>query len=104
MAFEKQIYTSDNTGVSANYWKITQIDTNWINKIISIKISGFLDEQSRMNNKSEIMHKQYTFDSLNFDNYFSVTSITGENLNILSQAYKCIKALDTNEFGDALDV
>jgi hypothetical protein len=101
MAFQKKIYTLENNGVFAEYWKISEISGNWISKNITIKLSGFFSEDVRLQNKNSLMEKTYNVDSQMFELYF--TPFQMQDTNIIKKCYEFLK-MNSSEFTDALDV
>ena len=103
MALLKKIYTEDNTGVYAEYWKISEINSNWLTDRIEIVLSGFFDESSRRNGKNPLI-KKITY-ALGEDArvYFSAIAMQPEGVDIIQEAYNFVKRVDRDLF-DAQDV
>ena len=104
MAFEKIIYKDDNTGVSASYWKICQINSNWMKENIYIRINGYLNKEMRDERRSEILFREYLVDGALFNQYFGIDKLDLENSNIVKKAYECLRVLPNGDFVDAIDV
>jgi hypothetical protein len=103
MALLKRIYTEDNTGVYAEYWKISEINSNWLTDKIEIVISGFFDEASRRNNKNPLLKKTVYALGDQARIYFSAISMQPEGIDIIQEAYNFTKLVDLS-FADAVDV
>jgi hypothetical protein len=103
MALKKKIYTDDNTGVYAEYWKISEINSNWLNDRIEIILSGFFNEETRRLNKNPVLRK--TSYALGEDAriYFSAISMQPEGVDIIQEAYNFVKRVE-RDFYDAEDV
>ena len=103
MALLKKIYTEDNTGIYAEYWKISEINSNWLTDKIEIVLSGFFTEDSRRNGKNPLIRK--TCYALGEDArlYFSAVSMQPEGIDIIQEAYNFVKRVD-RDFYDAVDV
>lgn len=103
MAFKKKIYTEDNTGVYAEYWKISEINSNWLNDKIEIIISGFFNEEARRSNKNPILKKTCYAVGEDARLYFSAIRMQPEGIDIIQEAYNFTKRVD-RDFYDAEDV
>lgn len=101
MALQKKIYTTENTGAFAEYWKVSEISGNWLKKNITIKISGFISEETRLNQKLPLIEKSYVVETNMFELYFNPTQM--ENTDIIKKSYEFLKS-NTYEFIDAIDV
>jgi hypothetical protein len=101
MALQKKIYTTDNTGAFAEYWKVSEISGNWIKKTIDIKVSGFISQETRFNDKFPLFEKTYNLNPNLFELYFTLPQM--ENTDILKKCYEFLK-MNSSEFTDALDV
>ena len=101
MALKKKIYNVDNTGSFAEYWKISEISGNWITKNMIIKISGFISEETRLENRVPLLEKIYSVETSIFDMYFNNYQI--ENNSIIKKSYEFLKS-NSIEFFDAVDV
>ena len=96
MALQKSIETP--SGVNASYWKITKITVDSSVFFIESIISGYYDEQARIDGREPLLSKQYSWLSSaeNFE-----TEISAES-NIIANIYARIKL--TDDFQSALDV
>ena len=103
MALLKRIYTEDDTGVYAEYWKISEINSNWLNDRIEIVLAGFFNEDARRNNKNPLTKKVIYALGENARVYFSAISMQPEGIDIIREAYNFVKMVDMN-FADAQDV
>ena len=103
MALKKKIYTEDNTGVYAEYWKISEINSNWLTDRIEIILSGFFNEETRRLNKNPILKKISYALGEDARIYFSAISMQPEGVDIIQEAYNFVKRVD-RDFYDAEDV
>ena len=103
MALQKTIYTSDNTGCAATYWRICDIDADWITKHGSIEIMGYINEQAFNDGKNPVITKVYEIREDLFDIYFSETILNAQDVNPVSQGYLYVKDY-SGEFSDAVIV
>lgn len=103
MALLKRIYTEDDTGVYAEYWKISEINSNWLNDRIEIVLVGFFNEDARRSNKNPLIRKVTYALGENARVYFSAISMQPEGIDIIREAYNFVKMVDMN-FTDAQDV
>lgn len=103
MALLKKIYTEDNTGVYAEYWKISEINSNWLTDKIEIVLAGFFDEPARRSGKNPLI-KRVTY-ALGGDarTYFSAIAMQPEGVDIIQEAYNFVKRVDRDLY-DAQDV
>lgn len=103
MALEKQIYTDDNTGVSATYWKICDLFGDWKGRTMFVKLCGYLSAQEKANGRKEVLEKSYSLSGDLFDMYFSPSAMSPEGVNVVSQGYEFVKG-HAPDFFDAVDV
>jgi hypothetical protein len=101
MALQKKIYTSENTGAFAEYWKVSEISGNWIKKTMTIKVAGFISHETRFADKLPLIEKTYNLEQNIFELYFILPQM--ENTDILKKCYEFLK-MNSSEFTDALDV
>lgn len=103
MALQKTIYTEDNTGCAATYWKICDLFGDWKDETMTIKLCGYLSQSARDNGKNHIMQKSYNLNGHVFRQYFSIEAMSPEGKNVVSQGYEFIK-YNASEFIDSEDV
>ena len=103
MALEKQIYTDENTGVSATYWIICDLYGDWKDKKMFIKLCGYISAQARAEGRKEVLERSYTLSGDMFDIYFSPAAMSPEGVNVVSQGYLYVKG-HSSDFIDAVDV
>ena len=103
MALLKRIYTEDDTGVYAEYWKISEINSNWLTDKIEIVLAGFFDETARRQNKNPLMKKITYALGQDAKLYFSAIAMQPEGIDIIREAYNFVKRVDRDLF-DAQDV
>lgn len=100
MALQKTIYTTDNTGCAASYWRICDIDSDWITKHGSIEIMGYINQEAFDAGRNPLITKTYDIKSELFDLYFSETILDGQDVNPVSQGYLYVKD-HSGDFYDA---
>ena len=100
MALQKTIYTADNTGCAATYWRICDVEADWITKHGAIEIMGYMNQQAFLDGRSPIMVKNYSIREDLFDIYFSEQVMNAEGVNVVSQAYLYIKDY-SGDFSDS---
>jgi len=103
MALLKKIYTNDNTGVFAEYWKISEINSNWISNKIEIKIIGYVSQEARLSGKNALLDKTIIAYGDQALQYFSAIVMQPQGIDIIHEAYLYVKGYDP-EFTDAEDV
>jgi len=54
-------------GVDAEYWKITEMRFNWWNNFATCKLSGFVNQQARTDNKVPLKEYGFRFNGDDFD-------------------------------------
>jgi hypothetical protein len=102
MALIKKIYTEDNTGVYAEYWKVSEINSNWITNKIEIILVGYISEDARRSEKSALLKRVAYATGSDAIAYFSAIVMQPEGIDIIREAYLYVKA-NSIEFHDAID-
>lgn len=103
MALLKKIYTEDNTGVYAEYWKISEINSNWLTNRIEIILVGFLSEEAKLSGRSPLLKRTVIATGDQALQYFSAIVMQPEGIDIIHEAYMYVKGY-AQEFYDAQDV
>jgi len=103
MALLKKIYTEDNTGIYAEYWKVSEINSNWLTDKIEIVLSGFFNQEARVDNKNPLSKKILYAMGEDARIYFSAIAMQPEGIDIIREAYNFVKKVD-RDFIDAQDV
>lgn len=98
MALQKTINTNYNA--NATYWKITNINIDYLRNSSVVVLEGYTDKQTRDELKSSLSSFTYNWCDLDFP--FEVTELNGEGKNPLSIAY--IKIKEVSPFIDAKNV
>lgn len=99
MALQKTI--QHPTGATSSYWRVVNTNLDYISDIAYVVIVGYIDEQTRLDNRSPLDQRNYSVIGDNFTTYFSITELD-KNTNPVEQAYIYIKTL--SEFQGAIDV
>jgi len=99
MALQKSIQHS--TGVPVSYWRVTKVLLDYERKFGAITLSGYYNQQARLDNKRSLDARQITVSAELFDTHFSSGELDN-NTNPVKQAYIYIKT--TPEFSDVTDV
>jgi hypothetical protein len=102
MGLLKRIYTEDNTGAYAEYWKVTEISSNWLTNRVEITISGFFDQSARLGGRNPLLKKVIIAENTDARDYFSPTSMQPDGVDIIRNAYIYTKRVD-RDFTDAED-
>jgi len=104
MAIQKNIELS-NYGVSANYWKISEIRLDAVNKRARITIVGYLNNQARDSGKSAIPGFSFDYGIVDEDFIALATGPSDSDKsvyeNLAGLAYAFIKQKD--EFLEGVD-
>jgi hypothetical protein len=95
MALNKTVTTIH--GVSANYWKITILDVDFLSEIAIVQIDLFLNQAARDAGKNSLYHYRFTWSGDDFP--FTTDAMDVDNP--LTIAYNKIK--QTIEFQGATD-
>lgn len=103
MALLKTIYTEDNTGCAATYWKICDVEIDAITKHGSLELMGYVSSEAFSNGKNPLIIKKYEIRHDLFDVYFSESVLNTGGINIYTQGYQYIKVY-SEEFADAEEV
>jgi len=103
MALLKKIYTEDNTGVYAEYWKVSEINSNWLTNRIEIILVGFLSEEARFSGRSPLLKRTVTATGDQALQYFSAIVMQPEGIDIIHEAYMYVKG-HAPDFIDAIDI
>lgn len=101
MALGKSLNT--NYGVNAKYWKITAIHLACNFNKCQIGVSGYLDEESRNEDKNPICTEMYTIKDDNFLKYINISELNKEGNNIIEACYRYLKE-NINEFIDSENI
>jgi hypothetical protein len=106
MAFQKSF--THNSGISASYWRVVKVDTNYAMFSGVITLYGYIDQASRDSGNGHLMVKTVYFenapDDLVFDNWFSISKINGSGKNPIKNAYLYLKQIPDGDFINAIDV
>lgn len=98
-----QVNYTNPAGVDVTYWKIIELNINYIQKFARIRLAGYKDITTRQDNMEFVESKYYNITPLKFDEYFSVDTLDNENVNPVKQSYFYIKQND-ELFNNAMDV
>ena len=94
MALIKKIKT--NLGIDATYWKIVDLNINWLDKTSHISLLGWVDKNARDNGLKPLTQRNFDFNNVEFP------FIDEEPQNERETAYNKIK--QSEEFADAEDL
>lgn len=91
------------------YYKIVEINTNWLEKSSHVVMLGYLDQTARQELRQPIVSKVYDWSGDEFP--FTLEALDLEGNNQIKIAYAKIKESkldedgnETNEFASAIDV
>lgn len=106
MALIKNIETQ--YGIDANYWKVVDLNVNWLTKQSHISLLGWNSKTDRVEGKQSLASRVYDWSGEDFP--FTIEALDAENENAVKIAYEKIKSLSTldeennvveGEFADA---
>lgn len=103
MGLLKKVYTEDNTGAYAEYWKVTEINSNWLKDRIEITFSGFVSQNARIEGRNPLLRKVIIAENTDARDYFSPTSMQPDGIDIIRNSYVYAKRVD-RDFFDAEDI
>lgn len=89
------------TGAYCSYWKVIETILNYHNKNGKIIMFGYVNEQTRNENKNNLDYRIFDINSNDFELYFTPSAINPENINQVKNSYLYIK--NTNEFITSTD-
>jgi hypothetical protein len=111
MALQKQIYINNNSGISAEYWKIQKIFSEWISdgvintgivsNTITIILEGYLSQQARQDGRDPFMSKTVVTNETDASTYFDPSVF--QNSSLMAQAYLYVKD-NVTDFAGAIDI
>jgi hypothetical protein len=87
-----------DTGVTADYWRITALSFSTIDRAVSITVSLYLNEAAKTGGKTPVHAENRVFSG---EDYFAQDSAL-ETTNIIAHAYTFLKTLAF--FSSAVDV
>ena len=90
MGLKQKIDTNENTGVSAEYWKIAAISSNWITGQATITMFGYLNLEARLANRNPVMMKTVSIKD-RFSEFLSPMQMQQPEMDIIRCAYEYIK-------------
>lgn len=96
MALKKTCTT--DYGNTVEYWKVVELSLNWISKIGRIRLAGYVNQDTRGDNKQYLESKFYNVNPKEFDEYFGVEALG--SVNPIEGSYNLIKIKD-QFFADA---
>ncbi len=100
MALEKSFELP--TGVSGNYWKITQATFDYLTSTLECIVKLYKDAAARAAGKEPLSQSQYVWTGADFAGWFDPVTLNTANYNPQERAYEKLKTLP--EFSGATDV
>ena len=94
-----------------SYWKVVEMNINWLNKSMHVTLLGWLDEQSRIDGRQPISSRSYDWSGDDFP--FNTDILMDEANALIGAIYGKIQGLTTiddegnekaGEFATATDV
>jgi hypothetical protein len=111
MALQKAIFIDNNSGISAEYWKIKKIYSEWIadgsintnifSNTITIILEGYLSQQARIDGRDPFMSRTVVTNETDASSYFDPSVL--QNSNLITQAYEYVKD-NIVAFDGAIDI
>jgi len=84
-------------GIEASYWKIVDLNINWLTKNSHVSMCGWIDKASRDAGQQPLDQRSFDWSGDAFP------FIETEPQNERELAYDTIKSLEDGEFADAVD-
>ncbi|EGT3796308.1 hypothetical protein KWL06_014015 [Clostridioides difficile] len=100
MAISKDI--TNAMGQTANYWRITTINSSYGAKKCNVFIAGYKDEQRRLDNKQPIVVKNYMMKEDDFALYLDTNTLDISGVNQVQACYNWLKE-SVEEFKEGID-
>jgi hypothetical protein len=96
MAFQKRIELDNGIVLENAYIKISSLC--FYNKVnddsyVTVDVNIFKDQQARLDGKPEVTKYTYKCSGTYFTQYFSLSVLNAENVNMISQAYAWMKTM-----------
>lgn len=91
MALQKT-HTSPS-GVDGNYWKIMQLDVDYVSQSIECNLCLFKDSTQAEAGSSALTNVTYEWGATEFDSHFDSAALDVVNQNPQERAYELIKTL-----------
>ncbi len=99
MALLKTIST--NIGIDATYWKIIDLNINWLRKICHVVLGGWSSKNIRDLEKNPIDNRNFDFNDSNFP---FIEDEPQNERQIIYDKIKTQKVLETDYDGDQNDI
>ncbi len=100
MAISKDI--TNAMGQTANYWRITTINSSYGAKKCNVFIAGYKDKQRRLDNKQPIIVKNYMMKEDDFALYLDTNTLDIIGVNQVQACYNWLKE-SVEEFKGGID-
>lgn len=91
-----------STGAYSIYWKVVTTNLDYNNKIGNIILYGYVNQEARDSNKTNLDTRTFVVNDTDFDNYFTPSAINPQNINQIKNSYLYIKT--TSEFSTSTDI
>lgn len=101
MALNKSLSTE--FGVRVEYWKITAIHLGCNFNKCQIGVSGYINEDLRLEDNKPLWTENYTIKDEDFEKYLNIEELSKEGNNIISACYKYLKE-NIDKFKDSQNV
>jgi len=93
MALQKSVTSAQ--GVSANYYRLDNININADQTTVRFDVQLFLDAAARSSGKSPLEYHEYIVDGGDFTTYFATAVLDVVNQNPQERAYEWLKTQTT---------
>lgn len=105
MALQKQINLNSGVSLTDAYIKISSFEfSNKANDVsyVRLEVNIFKDKSARDDGRPEVTKFVHKIDNPAFTEYFSLSILNQENVNMISQAYNYLKTMAV--YSGALDI
>ncbi len=89
-----QISIPNNYGTNTTYWKIVDLNINWLTKSSHVTLCGWVDKDARLDGKQPTDQRTYDWSGDDFP--FDIAVLDEEDVNGLKIAYEKIKSLNNS--------
>ena len=92
------------TGAYSQYWRVSKTDLNYVQKIASITLIGYVSSEARDQTMTPLDEREISASGANFDLWFSPSAIDPNEINQVKNSYLYVKSIIGGEFFSSVDV
>lgn len=89
------------TGAYCSYWRVVQTNLDYSSKSGTIVAYGYVSEEARNSNKSQLDNRVFNVGVHDFETYFMPSNINPLNINQVKNSYIYMKTME--EFSTSTD-